>query len=205
MRVRVPIVALGVVAALGALWLALAGGPGPARPTAGDQIIFFGDSLVRGVGASPGRDVASILSRRLRVPIVNAGRSGDTTGAALARLDAAVLSRRPRVVVVLLGGNDILRRVPRRQTIDNLEAIVTRIRERGAGVVLASVEIGILSAGRGDYEALAERTASALVPDVLDGVFGRQDLMADGIHPNNRGYEIIADRIEPALRDLIGD
>ena len=195
--------ALAVLAATAA-WFAWSGGSGPARPTAGDQIIAFGDSLVQGVGASPGRDLVSVLSGRLGVPIVNAGRSGDTTGAALARLDHAVLSRRPRVVLVLLGGNDLLRRVPRDVMIDNLDTIVTRIRARGAAVVLATVEIGFFTGADGRaFDALAARTSSAIVPDILGGVLGRRDLMADGIHPNDRGYAIMADRLEPVLRDLV--
>jgi lysophospholipase L1-like esterase len=191
--------------ALAALWLAQsADTSGPARPTAGDQIIAFGDSLVVGVGASPGRDLVSQLSGRLGVPIVNAGRNGDTTVSALARLDQAVLGRRPRVVLVLLGGNDLIRRVPPDETIDNLGAIVRRIRDRGAAVVLATVEIAFFTRSRDDeYETLAARTGAALVPGILDGILGRRDLMADAIHPNDRGYALIADRLEPVLRDLL--
>jgi acyl-CoA thioesterase I len=206
MRPRSLFVGAGVAVAAVVAWLVLARGSEPARPTSGDRIVAFGDSLVQGVGASPGRDIVSLLSRRLGVPIINAGRSGDTTGAALARLDSAVLSRDPRIVIVLLGGNDILRRVPRARMFENLDTIVTRIRARGAAVILVSIEIGFGTGSDGRaYEALAERTSSALVPDVLDGVFGRQALMADGIHPNDRGYEIVADRIEPALRELMED
>lgn len=192
--------------ALLAVWIGWPEASGPARPTAGDQVIAFGDSLVQGVGASAGQDLVSVLSRRLRIPIINAGRSGDTTASALARLDGSVLSRRPRVVLVVLGGNDLLRRLPREQTMENLETIVTRIRDRGAAVVLATVEIGFLNGGDGEaYEALAERTSSALVPDIFAGILGRRDLMADGIHPNDRGYALMADRIEPALRPLVRD
>ena len=197
---------VAVAAALAGLvaWLVLASGPAPARPTSGERIIAFGDSLVQGVGASPGHDIVSVLSRRLGVPIVNAGRSGDTTGAALTRLDSAVLSRNPRIVIVLLGGNDMLRRVPRATTFDNLDAIVSRIRARGAAVILVSVELGFGTGADGRaYEELASRTSSALVRDILDGIFGRQALMSDGIHPNDRGYEIMADRIEPALKELV--
>jgi lysophospholipase L1-like esterase len=194
----------GIVLAGVVIWLFVARDSEPARPTAGERIVAFGDSLVQGVGASPGRDWVSILSRRLGVPILNAGRSGDTTGTALTRLDAAVLSRNPRVVVVLLGGNDMLRRVPRARMFENLETIVTRIRARGAAVILVSVEIGFgTGADRRAFEALAERTSSALVRDILGGIFGRQALMSDGIHPNSSGYEIMADRIEPVLRKLV--
>lgn len=204
MRPRHLLVAVAVVLAGLVAWLVLASGPAPARPTSGERIIAFGDSLVQGVGASPGRDIVSVLSRRLGVPIVNEGRSGDTTGAALTRLDSAVLSRNPRIVIVLLGGNDMLRRVPRATTFDNLDAIVSRIRARGAAVILVSVELGFGTGADGRaYEELASRTSSALVRDILDGIFGREALMSDGIHPNDRGYEIMADRIEPALKDLV--
>ena len=204
MRPRHLLVAATISIAGVVAWLVLAGRSGPALPTAGERVIAFGDSLVQGVGASAGRDLVSVLSRRLGVPIVNAGRSGDTTGAALARLDSAVLSRNPRIVIVLLGGNDMLRRIPRATTFDNLDRIVTRIRSRGAAVVLVSVEIGLVTGPDGRaYEDLASRTSSALVRDVLAGILGRQALMSDGIHPNDRGYEIMADRIEPVLRGLV--
>ena len=204
MRPRHLLVAVAIVLAGLVAWLVLATGPAPARPTSGERIIAFGDSLVQGVGASPGHDIVSVLSRRLGIPIVNAGRSGDTTGAALTRLDSAVLSRNPRIVIVLLGGNDMLRRVPRATTFDNLDAIVSRIRARGAAVILVSVELGFGTGADGRaYEELASRTSSALVRDILDGIFGREALMSDGIHPNDRGYEIMADRIEPALKELV--
>jgi len=206
MRARSLLVAAVLVVAGLVAWLVLASGSAPARPTSGERIIAFGDSLVQGVGASPGRDVVSVLSRRLGVPIVNAGRSGDTTGAALTRLDSSVLSRNPRIVIVLLGGNDMLRRVPRATTFANLDAIVSRIRARGAAVILVSVELGFGTGSDGRaYEELASRTSSALVRDILSGIFGRQALMSDGIHPNDRGYELMADRIEPALRNFVED
>lgn len=192
------------LALLAGFWLLPAGTPDVAKPTAGDTVIAFGDSLVEGVGASTGRDIVSLLSARVGVTIVNAGRSGDTTGSALARLDSAVLSRRPRVVIIVLGGNDVLRRVPRAETFSNLDVIVQRTRARGVAVILVGLSFGVFSDAYGDgYEELAGRTSSALVPDILAGILGHPDLMADQIHPNERGYKIMADRIEPVLRDLL--
>jgi acyl-CoA thioesterase I len=192
------------LAVLAALWSLRSGAPHAARPTAGERVIAFGDSLVEGVGASTGRDVVSLLSASVGVPIVNAGRSGDTTGTALARLDSAVLSRNPRIVIVVLGGNDVLRRIPHEETFANLEAIVGRIRGRGAAVILVGLSVGVFTDTYGNgYEDLARRTSSGLVPDVLAGILGHPDLMADQIHPNDRGYRMMADRIEPALRDLL--
>ena len=193
-----------VLAVLAVFWLFRSGEPRAARPTTGQSIVAFGDSLVEGRGATPGNDFVAVLSRRLGVPIINAGRSGDTAGAALSRLDHAVLARSPRVVIVLLGGNDFLRRVPREETFGHLATIVGRIRERGAAVVLVGVSLGFLSDSYGkEYEALARRTSAGLVPDILDGIIGHGDRMSDAIHPNDQGHRMIADRLEPTLRDLM--
>jgi lysophospholipase L1-like esterase len=202
-----PRLALGVpllVALLAWLWLLRVDLPRAAAPTGGTTIVAFGDSLVAGRGASPGHDFVSVLSRRAGVPIINAGRSGDTTAAALARLETDVLARNPRIVIVLLGGNDFLRRVPPERAFENLGAIVGRIRARGAAVILVGVSVGLFSDPYAErYEALARRTSSGLVPDILDGLMGRSSLMADSIHPNDRGYALVADRVEPVLRDLL--
>jgi acyl-CoA hydrolase len=71
-------------------------------------------------------------------------------------------------------------------------------------VILAGLSLGVFTDSYGDgYEDVARRTASGLVPDILGGVLGHPDLMADQIHPNDRGYQMMADRIEPALRGLL--
>ena len=173
------------------------------RPTSGTAIIAFGDSLVAGNGTSGRGDFVSVLSTRLGVPIINAGRSGDTTGAALNRLQDDVLARDPRVVIVLLGGNDLLRGVPQAQRLANITQIVERIRGAGAAVILVGLTDTLINPFGASLEDLADRTDATFVPGILDGVLGRQDLMADGIHPNNAGHRLMADRIEPALRELI--
>jgi lysophospholipase L1-like esterase len=187
------------------LWLVPSALPRAALPTSGATVIAFGDSLVEGRGASRGQDFVSVLSSRTGIRIVNAGRSGDTTGSALARLDADVLARDPRIVIVVLGGNDYLRRIPADTAFENLGTIVERIRRRGAAVILVGVSVGLLSDPYAQrYEALAWRTSSGYVPDILDGLIGRSSMMADGIHPNDRGYAAIAGRLEPLLRELVG-
>jgi lysophospholipase L1-like esterase len=196
-------IVLLVVAAIVSVWWFVPRGD-PTAPTSGTNVIAFGDSLVEGVGASRGRDLVWLLSTRSGTPIINAGRRGNTTADALARLDRDVLARDPRVVIVVLGGNDLIRRVPREQTLDNLSRIVERIRARGAGVILAPVSLGVLVDQYADgYEEIAERTASVLVPDILDGILGHADMTADPIHPNDRGYDLMAARIEPALRAML--
>ena len=189
-------------AALVAAALALAGcarsWPITNAAPSGANVIAFGDSLTQGYRVDPGQGWPEQLSAIVGRPILNRGVSGDTTGDALARLERDVLSQDPRVVLVCLGGNDMLRRLPPEQQFENLRQVVRRIQERGALVVLIGTEgYTILSSvDYGErYEALARETGAAYVPDLMKGVLGDPKLMLDQIHPNPRGYEKIARRI----------
>ena len=163
-------------------------------------VVAFGDSITAGIGTTGNNDYVARLSDRTGVSIINEGRSGDTTGSALNRLDAAVLSRDADIVIVFLGGNDLLQSVPVQNRIANITTIVERIRADGAAVILVGVGNGALDPFNGTLPALASQTTASLVPAVLEGILGVSSLMADLIHPNNAGHAIIADRIEPALR-----
>lgn len=190
-----------------AVSLAIAGAAGcnkksPTQPS-GLDALAFGDSLTFGIGASSGNGYVPVLERRIGVDIFNSGIPGNTTSDALARLNASVLSRDPRVVIVLLGGNDLLQNVPVQTRIDNITQIVERIRGAGAAVILVGLTDTLINPFGASLEDLADRTEATFVPGILDGVLGRHDLMADGIHPNNAGHRLMADRIEPALRELI--
>src|SRR3990167_8804043 len=172
-------------------------------PSSGTDIIAFGDSLIAGVGASPGRDFVSLLSQQIGQPIVNLGVSGDTTAGGLARL-SELDAYNPKVVIVLFGGNDYLRRVSQEQTFDNLTEIVESIQVKGAIVLLLGIRGGLLT----DYfdrefKKLRNTRDTAYVPDVLDGLLGKQEYMSDEIHPNDAGYARIAERVYPVLAPLL--
>ncbi len=166
-------------------------------------VIMFGDSLVEGVGATVGNALPEQLGKKLGVNIVNYGVSGDTTRDGLARLDEALLAK-PKVAIVLLGGNDFLKKIPRNETFQNLEKIVTAFQAQGAVTVVVGVRSGIVGGGADEaYEDVAERTGSVYISDVLSGVFAHSDLMSDAIHPNDRGYEKIAERLAPILEKYL--
>jgi len=172
-------------------------------PSAGTDIIAFGDSLVAGVGATEGNDFVSVLSRRIGQPVVNLGVSGNTSEDGLARL-SELDAHNPKVVLLLLGGNDYLRKVPLEQTFVNLAKIIESLQGRGAIVILLGVRGGLLTDGFEDeFEALAEQYNTAYVPDVLDGLFAHPQYMTDQVHPNDAGYAKIADRIAPVLTPLL--
>ena len=186
-----------------ALVLAIAPACGSNNPTAPSAVtvVAFGDSITAGVGTTGNNDYVSLLSNRTGTTIINAGRSGDTTGSALARINSAVLSRDADIVIVLLGGNDLLQGVPVQQRIANITTIVQQIRADGAAVILVGLGNGPpLDPFEGALPGIATQNSATLVPGILEGIFGVPSLMADLIHPNNAGHAIIADRLEPALR-----
>lgn len=177
---------------------------GPAVPQAsGDgPIVAFGDSLIHGTGSSGGGFV-SLLAQRLGRDIENLGRPGETTAGGLARLDE-VLELQPSLVILLLGGNDVLRRVPPADTFRNLAVIIERLQAGGSAVLLVGVRGGLLQDPyAGEFAALAERHGTAYVPDVLQQVFMRPDYMADQVHPNDAGYARIAERVDPVLENML--
>lgn len=193
-----------IVAIIIAIFVIFGGEPNIKNyPPKQGPIVAFGDSLVEGVGSSKGNDFVSILSRKINEPIINLGVSGNTTVDGLERIDE-VLVTEPRIVIVLLGGNDFLRKVPRKETFDNLKTIVTRIQERGAIVILLGVRGGLFSdSANGLFEELAEETGSAYVSNVLQGLFADSRYMFDAIHPNDTGYIRVADKVYPVLEKLL--
>ena len=172
-------------------------------PPEGTVIVAYGDSLVGGVGATEGNDFVSILSRNIGVPIENLGVSGNTSELGLARIDEVIL-RDPDIVLLLLGGNDYLQRIPRDVTLQNLGNIITKLHEAGSIVVLLGVRGGVLRDNfKKDFENLAREQNTPYVPNVLDGLIGNSEFMYDAIHPNDKGYALIAAKIEPILKKLI--
>lgn len=166
-------------------------------------IVAFGDSLVQGVGSSQEGGFVSRVSTSINEPIENMGRSGDTTAQALERLPE-VVARHPSIAIVLLGGNDYLRRVPKETTFANLRTIVTTLQADGALVVLLGVRGGVLSDNfKGEFDSLARETGSAYVSDVLQNLLGNKQYMFDEIHPNDQGYAAIAERVTKVLRPLL--
>lgn len=169
----------------------------------GSSIVSFGDSLTAGFGAGPGEDYPSELSKRIGVAIVNAGVNGDTTDSALARLDE-VIATNPRMVIVGLGGNDYLRGTAIGTTEANLRTIVKKIQAGGAMVVLLGFSFPSLNANYASmYERVAEDERCLLVPRVMKGILTDRSLKSDEIHPNARGYALMAERIAPLVEKLL--
>ncbi len=170
----------------------------------GENIICFGDSLTYGTGASDDMDYPAQLSKMISKPIINAGVPGDTTGSALKRLDEDVLSRSPRIVLITLGGNDLKNNVPKETAFNNLKTIIELIQSQGALVIVGGIDVPVRGRGFGDsYKELCDETESVLIPNIFEGIMGKQGLMSDYIHPNNKGYAIMAEKFHKKIKPFL--
>jgi acyl-CoA thioesterase-1 len=211
-------------AGLGALASRFAGAGLPALTAAGGaavaagegriRLVAFGDSLSAGFMLPPGAAFPVRLEVALRarghdVEVANAGVSGDTVAAGLARLDWAV-PEGTHGVIVELGANDALRGLDPAGTRAGLDTIVRRLRARGLEVLVAGMiaprNLGADYARRFDpiFAEVAAAHGALHYPFFLDGVALKPQLnLADGIHPNERGVDVIVERILPTVEHLL--
>jgi acyl-CoA thioesterase-1 len=177
-------------------------------------IVAFGDSLTAGLGLSEKDSFPAQLERALKargqqVKVVNAGVSGDTAAAGLARLDWAMPDD-ASAVIVELGANDALQGLDPAATKATLEKIITELRARGLPILLAGMEappnLGkeYVEQFRALYADLAQRYDLILYPFFLDGVaLDDNYTLGDGMHPNAEGVARIVDGILPKVEELL--
>ena len=181
-------------------------GNGATKDYGKDKIIIaFGDSLTAGYGVvSPGKNYVVFLSEMLKIPVINAGVTGDNTSDALVRLKEDVLDKNPDVVTVLLGGNDFFGGYSEEVVKANLRTIIRRIKKTGAKVILIGGSKQLLPNFELTFERLAfDEGVDGYVPNILGGILLRKDLRFDGVHPNERGHKIMAERILPVLERVL--
>jgi lysophospholipase L1-like esterase len=174
------------------------------RASSGTTVVCFGDSLTAGYGSTAGNDYPSLLSKKISLPVINAGVTGDTTRDALLRLDHDVLAHDPKLVIITLGANDFFQGTPKKETLANMTTIIERIKKQGSMVVWAEVKMGILGDPYiDDFTALADREHIELIPDILSGIIDNPLFKYDQIHPNDIGYKMMAERIYQKIKGLI--
>lgn len=186
------------------LFLLFAGcGPDiPNLDNPGSTIVCLGDSITAGVGVSEGEAYPDLLARQLGAEVVNAGVSGNTSEDGLARVEEA-LAEDPWLVIVELGGNDILRRVPPERTDRALRGILDRLLAAGVVPVLVEVEAPLAASYGKVFERIGEDYEIPIVEDVLGEILADRDLKSDPIHPNARGQEILAEALVEELEPLL--
>ena len=168
----------------------------------GSTVLALGDSLTFGTGASAETCYPTVLAVLTGWNVVNAGVPGDTSAQALARLPALLAEHQPKLVIVSIGGNDFLRKLPESDTRTHVHAICKQALAAGAQVLLVAVPRATVAAALGqmtDHALYAEVSKDLKIPlqrEAWGEVLAQPDLRADAVHANARGYAQFARSVQ---------
>lgn len=186
------------------------------QPAAAKRILFLGNSLTAGFGLDKDQAYPALIQNRLdslkwSATAVNAGLSGETSAGGLRRINW--LMRGPIDILVLaLGANDGLRGISPDVTIENLQAIIDKVKKKNPAVkvIIAGMEAPpnmgeeYTSRFRNIFKSLAGKNDAALIPFLLEGVAGIKSLnLPDGIHPTAEGQLILRDNVWKILAPML--
>jgi acyl-CoA thioesterase-1 len=178
------------------------------------NIVFLGDSLTEGYlldqnKAYPALIQKKIDEKKLNYKVVNAGISGSTSASGPTRLKW-YLKQPLDILVLALGANDGLRGVNLKETEKNLKKTIQIAVEKKVKILLVGMKLPPnygkeFSLGFEKlYQKLAQEEKLPLVPFMLKDVGGMKELnLPDGIHPNEKGHQVVANTIWEKLGPML--
>jgi acyl-CoA thioesterase-1 len=177
-------------------------------------IVAMGDSLTAGLGVSPQKNYPALLEqmlheRGLNYRVINGGVSGETSSGARSRA-GWIISMKPDLVILVTGANDGLRGIDPALIKDNIARIISELQRADIKVVLGgmkmSTNMGQDYVGKFNrlYPELAAANQVGFIEFFLEGVALQPEFnQADGIHPNEQGYRVIAENILPRVLEAL--
>lgn len=180
-------------------------------------ILVIGDSISAAYGLEISQGWVALLQQKLNQEnivcnVINSSISGDTTAGGLARIDRDLSANHPGVVIVELGGNDGLRGLSPKITKANLKEMIIHAQASKARVILLGIQIPP-NYGKPYkewfekiYQQLAIEMSIEFVPELLSGIGDNPKFMQqDGIHPNQAGQPLIANKVWIKLQAVIAN
>ena len=170
------------------------------------RILAFGDSLTHGYGVKSSESYPMVLQRLTGLKVINAGVSGETSEQGLERLPKLLgkleqESKTPALVILLEGGNDVLRKVPEAQISHNIAQMIEITQSKGIPILLVGVpEKKLFGSTLALYEELAEAYQIPLEDDIVASLVMRPSMKSDYIHFNAQGYQELAEAIYQKLK-----
>ena len=189
-------------------------------------LVCLGDSYTAGYGASTPfvedstNSYPAFLQKKVNIPVINAGVSGNTASQGLERVNSDVLVHSPGIVIICLGTNDLGWHVPVEVTHNDLQSIIDSINDGKRKIYLAKFytaqmapELAAIFGVTGSdatelfheyddmFTTLATSNNITLIEDIWTGVWGVH--MSDDFHPNAAGYEIMANHIFNVLKPYL--
>lgn len=172
----------------------------------GSKVIALGDSLTFGYGADKDKSYPVKLAKKTGWNVINAGINGDTSAGVLNRLDK-IIQQKPALVLLGIGGNDVLRKVPSSVTKDNIAKIINQLQAKNIPVVLIAephISASALFGKASDnpiYQEIASSHNVPLLSDVWSDILSDNKLKSDQIHANADGYALFSDKLYAFLQE----
>ncbi len=178
------------------------------------KLLILGDSISAGYGLKESENWVQLLKTSLKtsgekLQIINSSISGDTTIGGLSRIESDLLEYKPNYVLIELGGNDALRGYPIEKIKSNLLKIVDTSFAAEANPIIMQIRIppnygkNYVAAFEDIYSEIAEEKNIPKMTFLLEKVALDKSLMQlDGIHPNQKAQEIIADQVRKELLNI---
>lgn len=165
-------------------------------------ILAFGDSLTYGTGTSPDKAYPAVLEKLIQRKIINAGIPGEISEKGLQRLPALIETYQPDLIIICHGGNDILRKLDLSKTQKNIQQMIDLTKESQIQVVLIGVPAFNLFLNKvALYSSLADNNLVPLDNSSLANILRNNALKSDYIHPNSKGYQLLAENLNQLLKD----
>lgn len=163
-------------------------------------ILAFGDSLTHGSGVTKAQSYPSQLAKLINRKIINAGIPGELTADGLKRLPGLLDQHRPDLMILIHGGNDMLRKKDLNKAADNLRAMIREAKNRNISVVMMAVpNPTLILSPAGFYEEVAEDMNVPIEIDAISDILQYPSNKSDAVHPNEKGYRVMAG----AVKDLL--
>lgn len=163
-------------------------------------ILAFGDSLTYGKGARAEESYPAVLESLINRNVIRSGISGELSAAGLQRLPSVLAEHNPDLVILIHGGNDMLRKKNLETAADNIRRMIQLCRENGADVIMMSVPKPTLILSPADfYEEVATELNVPIVIGEISSIMQYPDNKSDAAHPNAKGYRMMAESIKTLL------
>lgn len=164
------------------------------------KVLAFGDSLTFGIGVLPEDSYPARLQALIQRTVINGGVAGELSGEGLKRLPIWLDEYEPSLLILCHGANDLLRSLSEEKAAANLKAMVKMARDRGIDVLLIAVpKFGVMRTPPKFYEAIGREFDIPVETFALEQIVRHKEYHSDSVHPNPKGYQLIADSV---LKDL---
>ena len=165
-------------------------------------ILAFGDSLTAGKGVSDEFSYPAVLAQLTGLNVINAGVSGEITKDGLSRWPDLLAQHSVDLIVLIEGGNDILRNIDPADTEYHLEQMILMARQYGIDIIMFGIpKKSLFSDSAPFYPTLADKHDLVFDEDLIASMLRSSKYKSDSVHFNKDGYRKLALRVQELLQD----